>query len=516
MTSATSPQFPDIEQIEILELIGSGGVALVYKARQMNIDRIVAVKVLAKSAIADEVSLRRFQQEAKLSSMVSHPNIATIISFGISREGSPYLVMEYLPGKTLAQELSSVGRLSLKQFRDVFLPVLSALSAAHQAGMIHRDIKPSNIMLYETDGFESVKLLDFGIAKSIDGGAAQNLTKTGMLLGSPPYMSPEQCNGLPIDSRSDLYSLSCVMYEALVGQAPFSAGSALEIMHKHSMEAPPTVAELLRKIEIDHSLASAILSGLAKDPSARPQSAQVLFNKIRPILDQISLAEIPRLKGSKNTGFFDHKLKIFVAAGLIFCLCLLGGFLFSKAKFGFGEDKFSIKEIQRLVLAGKVDQAISRADTFLNTPEFGKMPTDKQADLCFEYFKILSSIRDEHAAMPYLIKFLRLAVPERNFSKTDSFWEQKISIVGNFMSKASPRRAEWEEINQTLKSCQSPVLLSIKNPSGIILLILKEEAELGSQATITPEILYRYCDRLFYDIGNGACSCLTFKKHKRK
>lgn len=290
---------PQIDNIEIVELLGKGGMSLVYKARQKQLDRLVAVKVLSKAAVRGEDGIKRFHNEAKLTSTLEHPNIVKTISFGVSKDGQPYLVMEYLEGLSLADDLKQNGRLKLQKFKDVFLPVLSALNQAHESGLIHRDIKPANIMICKSEtGGDTVKLVDFGIAKVFGDGEteAQNLTKTGAVLGSPTYMSPEQCQGKALDGRSDLYSLACVMYETLSGEPPYSGDSVMEIMQKHCQENPPSASELSRKIDIRKELANVTLWGLSKDPAKRPQTASEFARKLNEVLERITLDKVPKLK----------------------------------------------------------------------------------------------------------------------------------------------------------------------------------------------------------------------------
>ncbi len=288
-------EVPKIANIEILSLLGKGGMSLVYKARQRELNRIVAVKVLARQT---EAGIKRFQKEAKLTSSLNHPNIVKTISFGVSENSQPYLVMEYLEGASLADEMKNNGRLKLQKFRDVFMPALSALDHAHQAGLVHRDIKPGNIMLCRNDlGDETVKIVDFGIAKVTDEAQSKSpgITSSCAILGSPAYMSPEQCQGKSVDNRSDLYSMACVMYETLRGEPPFTAASAIELMQKHSIAAPPTVSELSRQLDIRKELAEVTLWGLAKDPSERPQSASEFAKKLNAVLERITLDKVPRL-----------------------------------------------------------------------------------------------------------------------------------------------------------------------------------------------------------------------------
>jgi serine/threonine protein kinase len=301
---------PQIESVEILELLGKGGMSLVYKARQKQLDRLVAVKVLSRSAVRGEEGIKRFQNEARLTSALEHPNIVKTISFGVSKDEQPYLVMEYLEGLSLADEMKKHGRLQLQKFKDVFLPALSALNQAHQSGMVHRDIKPGNIMLCRTDsGAETVKLVDFGIAKVFgeDGSAELNLTKSGAVIGSPSYMSPEQCLGKPVDGRSDLYSMACVMYETLSGEPPFTGDSLLDVMQKHAAAPPPTVSDLSRKIDIRRELADVTLWGLAKDPADRPQTASDFARKLSEVLERITLDKVPREKNTAGRSSREYR-----------------------------------------------------------------------------------------------------------------------------------------------------------------------------------------------------------------
>lgn len=296
------------EKIEILEPIAQGGMADVFKGKQLVLDRLVAVKVLRLQQDSD---LLRFQNEAKLLSTLEHPSIVKTLSFGVLENTQPFMVLEYIDGITFSLELER-GPLSLRRFRDVFMPLLSALNYAHENGLVHRDIKPSNIMVnHETDENEFVKILDFGIARLLtdDSTSRQHLTKTGVLLGSPSHMSPEQCMGKNVDSKSDVYSLSCVMFEALYGRPLFVAGSALELMSMHLHNAPPSVSELSRDFESSERIAELILSGLSKEPEARP-SASEFSSKLQRILDSTTLNKIPTLRAKKTE---KKKLSLIVA-----------------------------------------------------------------------------------------------------------------------------------------------------------------------------------------------------------
>ncbi|MBX9686603.1 MAG: serine/threonine protein kinase [Candidatus Obscuribacterales bacterium] len=294
---SVSTQSPKIEGVEILSLIGRGATSNVFKARQLGMQRDVAVKVLANLYTDDD--LARFKQEAKLTSNLDHPNIVKVFSFGLSEDGQPYLIMELLEGASLADELKEESPLRLSKFRDIFVPILKALAYAHESGLIHRDLKPGNIMLAKiSDGSQSVKLLDFGIAKelNLDGAELQALTKAGSFIGSPAYMSPEQCRGEKLDYRCDIYSISCVMYEALCGETPFKAETVYEMMQQHCELAPPSAFELSTRFDLSKELSELILSGLAKEPSKRPFNASELALALSDILEKMTLDRLPRLK----------------------------------------------------------------------------------------------------------------------------------------------------------------------------------------------------------------------------
>jgi serine/threonine protein kinase len=310
---------PHVEQVEILEILGRGGMSVVYKARQRRLDRLVALKVLSGDLVAGLDGIRRFKQEAKICSSLDHANIIRTFAFGIAQEGQPYLIMEYLQGNSLADELLARGVLRLGKFKTIFLSVLAALEKAHEAGLVHRDIKPGNIMICRTDeGGETVKLVDFGIAKDISGSetASHYLTRTGVLLGSPNYMSPEQCAGSKPDCRADLYSLACVMYEALCGQPPFSGDSALEVMRKQLLNQAPSVETLKMKTGVTSELAEAVLWGLAKNPALRPQTARELAGRLNNALEQVDPDTLPQTAGLRIRGSGTLKLLV-LALGLL-------------------------------------------------------------------------------------------------------------------------------------------------------------------------------------------------------
>lgn len=281
------------DKYELIALLGEGAMASVYRARRVSLAGEVAVKLLHAHLMGSTKQMARFQQEAKAVSLLSHPNIARIYSFGIFQDNPPrlYFSMDLLDGHTLADHLSRFGPMPESELVRYALKLLDALACAHEAGLIHRDIKPGNIVLERVE--DSVraspgadpnelepKLVDFGIAR-VASEADQKLTQTGHILGSPAYMSPEQCSSAPLDARSDLYSFSCVLYECLSGEPPFEAESLLALMNCHINE-PITKIEGERLITAD--LEAAIIKGLQKDPAKRFSSAREFHDYLGDIV----------------------------------------------------------------------------------------------------------------------------------------------------------------------------------------------------------------------------------------
>ncbi len=253
---------------EIRERLGKGGMAAVYKAWDTNLDRWVAVKVLHEH-LADEADFKtRFEREAKVVASLNHPNIVQVYDFDvIERNGVPvyYMVMTYIPGrslKSIMDEKHGMGeRLSLAEIDKIMREVCAALSYAHGQGMVHRDVTPGNILFNEQG---QAVLADFGIARMVSG---VRLTQTGMTSGTPLYMPPEQGVGAGGDHRSDIYSLGVILYEMLVGEAPYNGDSAVAIIMKHINE--PVPSPLARNMDLSPALEAVVLRALSKDPEDR-------------------------------------------------------------------------------------------------------------------------------------------------------------------------------------------------------------------------------------------------------
>lgn len=272
-------RFPRVpaERYELLGVLGSGGMGTVLKATHVQLNKPVAIKVLNMELIKDRTSLSRFETEAKAGGQLSHPNLVAVFDFGYTIDGEPYFVMEYVEGFSLSELVKRSGKCSSSDFVFVFGQALKALNYIHKKNVIHRDIKSSNIMLQFIEGDRYVKLLDFGIAKVLadTGVTMQQLTATGEAVGSPLYMSPEQCKGSHVDVRSDIYSLGCVMHECFAGYPPFRGGNAMQTIHMHLNDSPAPLAGLCRS-EQELLIASLIHKCILKRPDDRFQSAAEL------------------------------------------------------------------------------------------------------------------------------------------------------------------------------------------------------------------------------------------------
>jgi serine/threonine-protein kinase len=252
--------------------LGSGGMCDVYRARHATMGKQVAVKILKSELAADPIIAQRFEQEAMAASRIHHPHAISVIDYGQSEGHLPFIVMELVKGKTLGELLRSQGAFSVERAANILRQICGALDAAHQVGVVHRDIKPDNIIIGEYDGRDWVEVVDFGVAKiQEDMNRRSSLTGANVIVGTPRYMSPEQCNEAPVDARSDIYSLGVVLYEMLSGEAPFQGDSSTRLLVAHASEPPAPLKS--KRPDIAIQIEEVVMSALSKDPAGRPQSA---------------------------------------------------------------------------------------------------------------------------------------------------------------------------------------------------------------------------------------------------
>ena len=281
-------------------VLGSGGMGMVYRVTQMFVDKQFALKTIIKGQLS-EVKIRRFQQEARAVFALDHPNIVAVKDFGIIDEMTPFLVMELIDGENLSERLKRTGRLPINEIIPIFVQTCFGLGYAHDQGIVHRDIKPSNIMILNgiASGAEgSIKIVDFGIAKfaQSDGSEIQALTKTGEIFGSPFYMSPEQCTGERVDHRADVYSLGCVLFEALTGAPPCVGENALSTMMQHQIAKLPSLKEASMGLEFPAELERIVAKMLEKNPENRYQKLGIVAHRLASLGQMTSQTIVPNEK----------------------------------------------------------------------------------------------------------------------------------------------------------------------------------------------------------------------------
>lgn len=293
LDNALEPGAIFADQYEIVNEIGSGGMGVVLRAYDRKFDRAVAIKVLHLHLAGDQLSKKRFEQEAKSAMSLTHPHLIRVYHYGYSAQGLPFLVMEYIDGYGLDQLIARDGQLDLATFLEVFMQSCNGLKFAHEKGIIHRDLKPSNLMILKEDAI-NVKIVDFGISKMIDKRQpSQDLTLAGDIVGSPLYMSPEQCKGDALDVRSDVYSLGCLMYQALTGIVPFEGENPLQTLGKHICDAPRPLTTVRPELTIPAKLQSMVLKMLEKEPANRFASVQDIYTELEAVSEAINPKTAP-------------------------------------------------------------------------------------------------------------------------------------------------------------------------------------------------------------------------------
>src|SRR5580765_3134966 len=274
------------------ERLGGGGMGTVYRATHLLIDRPVALKVLSQRFVGDQTAQQRFRREARAAGRMQHPNAVTVTDFGATDDGYLYIVMELLEGRTLRDLISHEAPLDAARAASLMLQACAAVGAAHDAGLIHRDLKPANIFIEQRPNFPAVvKVLDFGVAKFVveeHDDDYHTLTQVGALVGTPRYMSPEQCaDGVALTPATDVYSLGIILYEMLTGTCPFNGETHLAIALKQVSEAPRLPREIVPSIP--EAIENLVLHALAKNPAERPHDGNELRRELFATAEALGL-----------------------------------------------------------------------------------------------------------------------------------------------------------------------------------------------------------------------------------
>ncbi len=281
---------------EVLDLIGHGGMGSVYKVRDRQLDSVFAIKTLNRELVKDQVAQKRFEKEVESTTRLNHPSLATVYGGGLDSSGAPYMVMDFVDGRSLDEVIEEVGALEPERACNILIQIAEGLQSAHLQGLVHRDIKPTNVIVTGEGKLETAKLVDFGIAVALptESRATRDLTQTGEVFGSPHYMSPEQCLGFMIDNRSDIYSFGCMMYETLTGKPPFSGSTPVQLIIDHINTDPKSFPRSVIGNRLLTMMQRITMKCLLKEQSLRYQNMEELLKDLRLAQNGKSVQKISR------------------------------------------------------------------------------------------------------------------------------------------------------------------------------------------------------------------------------
>jgi len=302
------------DRYRVIKKLGEGGMGSVYLAEHTTINKKLAIKVLSSEYSHKQDLVDRFLQEARAASMIEQENVVEITDFGSTPSGSVFFVMEFLNGEDLSKTVKKLGPMPWARVKPIMLQICTALTAAHDVGIVHRDMKPENCYRIRRGGSDDfIKVLDFGIAKvTTDDGEGKGLTRTGMIFGTPEYMSPEQAKGEKVDHRVDVYAVGVILFELLTGRVPFTADTFMGILTKHMFEAPPIPSSVHPDVEVPPKVEAIILKALQKDREYRFQSMESLAAAIEAVgtdsaavsvvAERVAMPSRGETRYSSNTG----------------------------------------------------------------------------------------------------------------------------------------------------------------------------------------------------------------------
>lgn len=310
----------------VIKKIGQGGMGEVYLGEHTTINKKVAIKVLSERYKGRRDVISRFLQEARAASSIRHENVVDITDFGETPEGLVFFVMEYLEGMELSAVMEAAGAMPWGRARAVMLQILDALGTAHDGGVIHRDMKPDNCFVVRRAGNRDfVKVLDFGIAKITTDDDAQSLTRTGVIMGTANYMSPEQAHGDRLDPRTDLYSCGVILYEMVTGRLPFTGNNPMSVMYKHLHTDPIPPRSIAPECNIPEAVEDVVLKALQKKPDLRFQSADEFATALRALGDEAADGADPDARRGGKTGLVLSAVAAIVLLGGLGAFAMMGG-----------------------------------------------------------------------------------------------------------------------------------------------------------------------------------------------
>jgi tRNA A-37 threonylcarbamoyl transferase component Bud32 len=321
------------DRYEVEELIGTGGMSSVYRARDQLLGRMVALKVLHQQYTEDEDYVERFRREARAVAALSHPNIVTVIDRG-EHEGRPFIVFEYVEGENLKKQIERLGPAPVGEALELALQVARGLSFAHQNGLVHRDVKPQNVLL---NGDGQAKVTDFGIARSLD--VQHGMTQTGTVLGTSDYIAPEQAQGHRVDEHTDVYSLGVVLYELLTGEVPFPGENFVAVAMRHINEPPPPIRD--RRPDVSPRLEAAVHRAMAKDPRDRFQTMAELADELDACLAEVAdggvtqrnaRVRVRRRRAPRRRGIPRWMLAVLLLAAAALAAAAAAAFLYDRSR----------------------------------------------------------------------------------------------------------------------------------------------------------------------------------------
>jgi serine/threonine-protein kinase len=470
-------------RFELRRRLGKGGMAEVFLARDLQLDRPVAVKVLFPEFATDPNFVARFRREAQAAANLNHANIVSVYDWG-QEHGTYFIVMEYVDGTSLADMLRTGGALTVDQATDVATDVAAALGHAHGAGMLHRDIKPGNILITPTG---NVKVADWGIGRAMDAAVEDNLTQTGAVMGTATYFSPEQAQGLPLDNRSDLYALGVVMYEMLTGRPPFQGDSPVAIAYKHVQEAPRPLRSV--DLGIPPELEAITMRLLAKAPSERYRSADELRDDLQRLRSGLPLSATAAAAAAATVAATTAvpvasqtqvvpaaepyeppppepppKRSAWFVVALILLLLVLAGLLFLLARaLGIGEDD-DTPEVVEVEVPRVVDLPVEQARQILTTAGFTIVETPEEVADAAQVGIVIeqdpeSGIRVEEGSEVEIFVGTQNLLPMPDV--TGSTPDEAVAILRELGFTATPSVAE--EDNQDV---EAGVIIRTEPPAG--------------------------------------------------